>query len=313
MCGSGSFENMLKRTERFMMNNLSECTLCPRKCKADRNSGVVGFCGASRQIKIARAALHFWEEPCISGEHGSGTVFFSYCTMKCVFCQNYDISTLNKGKIITESELADIFLDLQEQGANNINLVTPTHYVPQIIAALDDAKAHGLTLPILYNTSGYENTETIKMLNGYIDIYMPDMKYFDDKYAVKYSNSPHYFDIAAAAIHEMYNQVSAPVFSENGIMQKGMIVRHLMLPGLLFDTKKIMDYLHTEYGNNIYVSLMSQYTPLPHVHRFPELNRKLNPQQYAAMIDYCANLGMENVFVQEGEAADESFIPPFEE
>ena len=293
--------------------DLSHCTLCPRLCGADRINGEFGYCRASAKIKIARSALHFWEEPCISGEHGSGTVFFSHCTLKCVFCQNYNISTENKGKIISVLELADCFLDLQKQGANNINLVTPTHYVPLIIQALDIAKANGLTLPILYNTSGYENTETIKALDGYIDIYMPDMKYFDNKYAVKYSNAPDYFNIAKSAIREMYNQVGKPVFDENGIMQKGMIIRHLMLPGLLFDTKKIIDYIYREYENNVYVSLMSQYTPLEHVKKFPELNKKLNPKHYNAMIDYCADLGMENVYIQDGEAASESFIPPFEE
>ena len=293
--------------------DLSHCTLCPRLCGADRINGELGYCRASAKIKIARSALHFWEEPCISGEHGSGTVFFSHCTLKCVFCQNYNISTENKGKIIAVSELADCFLDLQTQGANNINLVTPTHYVPLIIQALDLAKANGLTLPILYNTSGYENVETIKALDGYIDIYMPDMKYFDNKYAVKYSNAPDYFNIAKSAIREMYNQVGKPVFDENGIMQKGMIIRHLMLPGLLFDTKKIIDYIYREYKNNVYVSLMSQYTPLEHVKRFPELNKKLNPKHYNAMINYCTDLGMENVYIQDGEAASESFIPPFEE
>ena len=293
--------------------DLSHCTLCPRLCGADRINGELGYCRASAKIKIARSALHFWEEPCISGEHGSGTVFFSHCTLKCVFCQNYNISTENKGKIISVSELADCFLDLQTQGANNINLVTPTHYIPLIIQALDLAKANGLTLPILYNTSGYENAETIQALDGYIDIYMPDMKYFDNKYAIKYSNAPDYFNIAKSAIREMYNQVGKPVFDENGIMQKGMIIRHLMLPGLLFDTKKIIDYIYREYENNVYVSLMSQYTPLEHVKRFPELNKKLNPKHYNAMIDYCANLGMENVYIQDGEAASESFIPPFEE
>ena len=293
--------------------DLSHCTLCPRLCGADRINGELGYCRASAKIKIARSALHFWEEPCISGEHGSGTVFFSHCTLKCVFCQNYNISTENKGKIISVSKLADCFLDLQTQGANNINLVTPTHYVPLIIQALDIAKANGLTLPILYNTSGYENAETIKALDGYIDIYMPDMKYFDNKYAVKYSNAPDYFNITKSAIHEMYNQVGKPVFDENGIMQKGMIIRHLMLPGLLFDTKKIIDYIYREYENNVYVSLMSQYTPLEHVKRFPEINKKLNPKHYNAMIDYCADLGMENVYIQDGEAASESFIPPFEE
>lgn len=294
-------------------NILSECTLCPRSCKADRTNGGYGFCGATDKIKTARAALHFWEEPCISGTHGSGTVFFSHCTMKCVFCQNYDISTRNKGTTVTEDELADKFLDLQSLGAHNINLVTPTHFVPQIITALDIAKSKGLKLPIVYNTSGYESIETLKMLEGYIDIYMPDMKYYDDKYAVKYSTAPGYFNIAKNAIREMFSQTGLPEFDENGIMRRGVIVRHLMLPGLLFDSKKIMDYLYHEYKNDIYVSIMSQYTPLAYVKKYPELNRRLNPKHYDAMVNYCADLGMENAFVQDGEAADESFIPPFNE
>lgn len=296
-----------------MKNPLTNCNLCPRRCGVDRTAGETGFCGASDRVKIARSALHFWEEPCISGKNGSGTVFFSHCTLKCRFCQNYEISTCSRGYEISEETLCEKFLDLQSQGANNINLVTPTHFVPQIISALDMAKRRGLTIPIVYNTSGYENIETLKMLDGYIDIYMPDMKYYDDKYAIKYSAAPKYFEIAKAAIHEMFNQVSYPVFDEHNIMQKGVIVRHLMLPGLLFDTKKLMDYLYSAYGNSIYISLMSQYTPLPHVKDFPELDRKLNMKHYEAMVDYCAELGIENAFIQEGEAADESFIPPFNE
>ena len=248
-----------------MKNPLTNCNLCPRRCGVDRTAGETGFCGASDKVKIARSALHFWEEPCISGKNGSGTVFFSHCTLKCRFCQNYEISTCGRGYEISEETLCEKFLDLQSQGANNINRVTPTHFVPQIISALDMAKRRGLTIPIVYNTSGYENIETLKMLNGYIDIYIPDMKYYDDKYAIKYSAAPKYFEIAKAAIHEMFNQVSYPVFDEHNIMQKGVIVRHLMLPGLLFDTKKLMDYLYSTYGNSIYISLMSQYTPLPHV------------------------------------------------
>ncbi len=281
-------------------------------CGANRKDGKIGYCGASDKVKIARCALHFWEEPCISGENGSGTVFFSHCTLKCVFCQNYDISTQNKGYELTVPELADCFLDLQSQGAENINLVTPTHYVPQIVEALGLAKTRGLTLPILYNTSGYERAETIRMLDGLIDIYMPDMKYFSDKYAVKYSNAPDYFNIASKALAEMFRQVGKPVI-KNGIMQKGVIVRHLMLPGLLFDTKHVIDYLYKTYGDDIYISLMSQYTPLEHVKKYPELDRKLNMEQYEAMVNYCAGLGITNAFIQDGEAAAESFIPPFKE
>lgn len=294
-----------------MNDILKHCTLCPRSCGANRAGGETGFCGAGDTIKIARSALHFWEEPCISGENGSGTVFFSHCTLKCVFCQNYQISTQNVGYEITIKQLADTFLDLQNQGALNINLVTPTHYAIHIIQALTDAKSRGLNIPIVYNTSGYESIETLKMLDGLIDIYMPDMKYFSSKYAIKYSAAPNYFDIASNAIEEMFRQTGAAIF-ENGIMKQGVLVRHLMLPGLLFDTKKIMDYLYKTYGNNIYISLMSQYTPLKHVKKYPELNKRLNPKHYNSMINYCVELGIENAFIQEGDASLESFIPPFE-
>ncbi len=290
---------------------LEHCELCPRKCGVNRSVGEVGFCGADNKLKIARADLHFWEEPCISGENGSGTVFFSCCNMKCVFCQNYCISTENKGKNVTCEELSEAFIKLQEKGANNINLVTPTHFVPQIIESLDIAKEKGLTLPVVYNCGGYEKVETIKKLSGYVDVYMPDMKYFSDKYAVKFSDAPNYFDTAKAALEEMFRQVGKPVFDENGIMQKGVIVRHMMLPGLLFDTKKIIDYLYNTYKDDIYISIMSQYTPMPNVKNIPELDRKISEKQYETMVDYALDLGVKNAFIQEGSSATESFIPDF--
>lgn len=293
-------------------NPLKSCELCPRKCGVDRTKGELGFCRSSEKIRIAKSSLHFWEEPCISGEKGSGTVFFSYCTLKCVYCQNFGISTQNYGRDITIDELSECFLDLQNQGANNINLVTPTHFVAQIISAIEIARKKGLVLPIVYNTSGYENVETIKMLDGYVDIFLPDLKYFDDKYAVKYSNAKDYFKTATAAIKQMYNQVGKCEFDKNGIIRKGVVVRHLMLPGLLFDTKKVLDYLYSEYGNNIYISIMSQYTPLSTLPcNFPELNRRINPKHYDAIIDYAVNLGIENAYIQEGTSASESFIPDF--
>ncbi len=290
-----------------------QCNICPRRCGADRENGSLGFCGASNKIRIARAALHFWEEPCLSGANGAGTVFFSYCNMKCVYCQNYRISTRGAGHEVSIGELAEIFLDLQSQGANNIDLVTPTHYALDIAEAVKKAKDSGLHIPVLYNCGGYESVETLKRLEGLIDIYMPDMKYYRDKYAVKYSSAPKYFETACAALEEMYRQTGAFVLDENGIMQSGVIVRHMMLPGLMLDTKKIMDYLFDTYGNNIYISLMSQYTPLKNVERFPELNRKIDMKKYNSIVDYCMNRGMENVFIQEGSAAKESFIPCFEE
>ncbi len=290
---------------------LSSCTLCPRKCGTDRFSGKIGFCGSDNRIKIARSALHFWEEPCISGKNGSGTVFFSGCNMKCIFCQNHIISTGGKGREVSVRELSDEFLRLQDMGAHNINLVTPTHYVPHIISALDIAKERGLTLPVAYNCGGYENVETIKLLWGYVDIYMPDIKYFSDKYALEYSKAPDYFRYAAEALEEMVSQVGTPIFDNDGIMKKGVIVRHLMLPGLLFDTKKIMDYLARQYGNNIYISLMSQYTPMPAVSSHKNLSRRLTKAHYESMVDYIELLGLENVFVQDIASATESFIPEF--
>lgn len=290
-----------------------KCNICPRRCGADRENGSLGFCGASNKIRIARAALHFWEEPCLSGKNGAGTVFFSHCNMKCVYCQNYRISTRGAGHEASIGELAEIFLDLQSQGANNIDLVTPTHYALDIAKAVKKAKDSGLHIPVLYNCGGYESVETLKRLEGLIDIYMPDMKYYRDKYAVKYSSAPRYFETACAALEEMYRQTGAVVLDKNGIMQSGVIVRHMMLPGLMLDTKKIMDYLFDTYGNNIYISLMSQYTPLKNVERFPELNRKIDMKKYNSIVDYCMNRGMENVFIQEGSAAKESFIPCFEE
>lgn len=290
-----------------------QCNICPRRCGADRENGSLGFCGASNKIRIARAALHFWEEPCLSGKNGAGTVFFSHCNMKCVYCQNYRISTRGAGHEVSIGELAEIFLDLQSRGANNIDLVTPTHYALDIAEAVKKAKDSGLHIPVLYNCGGYESVETLKRLEGLIDIYMPDMKYYRDKYAMKYSSAPKYFETACAALEEMYRQTGAVVLDKNGIMQSGVIVRHMMLPGLMLDTKKIMDYLFDTYGNNIYISLMSQYTPLKNVERFPELNRKIDMKKYNSIVDYCMNRGMENVFIQEGSAAKESFIPCFEE
>lgn len=285
--------------------------MCPRNCGVNRLKDRVGYCGAGKNIRVARAALHYWEEPCISGSIGSGTVFFSYCTLKCVFCQNYNISQCSFGKEITIDRLAEIFLELQEKGALNINLVTPTHYVPQIIEALKIAKEKGLKLPIIYNSSGYEKVETIKLLKGYIDVYLPDMKYFDTKYSTKYSKAKDYFLYAKEAINEMVNQVGEVEFDKNGIIQKGVIIRHLMLPGLLFDSKKIIDYIHNTHGNKVYISIMNQYTPLEHVKIYPELNKPLNQKHYEALIDYAVSIGVENGFIQEEGTDKESFIPLF--
>ena len=290
---------------------MDNCTLCPRQCKVRRSDGEMGFCSSLDKIKIARADLHHWEEPCISGTRGSGTVFFSGCNMKCLFCQNYSISTLGNGMVITEKELADKFLELQEKGAHNINLVTPTHFVPGIIQSLEIAKNRGLTLPVVYNCGGYENTETIEKLKGYVDIYMPDIKYFSDKYALEYSKAPGYFSVATKALKKMYSQVGRAVFDGDGILKKGVIVRHLMLPTLLFDTKKIVDYLFDTYGDNILFSLMSQYTPMDFVKNHPVLGNRINPKHYESMVDYIVCKGMENVYIQDLASSTDEYIPDF--
>jgi putative pyruvate formate lyase activating enzyme len=295
-----------------MMNLLYKCKLCPRNCGVNRLDGQVGFCGAGLGIKVARVSLHNWEEPCLSGENGSGTIFFSQCNLKCVFCQNYSISHKGIGKEITIERLAEIFIEQQERGAHNINLVTPTHFVPQIIEAIKLARSRGLVLPMVYNSNGYESLETIKALKGYIDVYLPDLKYYDDKYAVRYSQAPSYFKTAANAIEEMFSQVGDAQFNENGLMTKGVIIRHLMLPGLLFDSKKVVDYVWRTFGHSVYVSIMNQYTPVNNADKYPEINKPLNQDHYESLIDYCLSLGIKNAFIQEEGTVSESFIPHFD-
>lgn len=288
------------------------CKLCPRECGADRDI-TTGFCGEKNEIKAARAALHMWEEPCISGENGSGTVFFSGCVLRCVFCQNGNIANGSTGKIISSERLVEIFLELQEKGANNINLVTPTHFVPQIIDALKAAKLRGLNIPIVYNTGSYENVETIRALSGLVDIYLPDLKYFSSELSAKYSKASDYFYHASKAIDEMVKQVGEPTFDENGIMQNGVIVRHLLLPGCVEDSKKVVKYLYEKYGDSIFIGIMNQYTPMPGIgEKYPELNRKITDEEYDELVDYAIELGVENGFIQEGDTALESFIPDFD-
>jgi putative pyruvate formate lyase activating enzyme len=294
-----------------MTNNLECCKICPRECGINRTNGNYGFCKASDKIKVARAALHYWEEPCISGESGSGTVFFSGCNMGCVFCQNERISHGKIGKEIDIGRLVDIFFELKEKGANNINLVTPTHYLPQIEAAIIKANTNHLNLPFVYNTSSYEKVESIHRLEGLIDIYLPDLKYNNPLLSKKYSNAPDYFKYASNAIKEMVKQIPHPIFNNNGMMQKGVIVRHLLLPEYLYDSKQIVKYLYETYGNQIYISLMSQYTPMPRIKNYPELARKVTTEEYDELVDYAIELGVENGFIQEGETASESFIPDF--
>ncbi len=313
---------------------MSDCTLCPRKCHVNRLAGEIGYCGQTSQLTAARAALHFWEEPCISGSLGSGTVFFSGCNLRCVFCQNHNIALGKTGRPITLERLSDIFMELQEQGANNINLVTPTHFTPQIALALEHARQQGLSIPVVYNTSSYEEVSSLRCLDGLIDIYLPDLKYFSPKLSGAYSQASDYFEKTTAAIAEMYRQVGAPVFTTtprnapstdaaissgdtahncNGpLLRRGMIVRHLILPGQTRDSKKILRYLHETYGDNIYISIMNQYTPLPHVAELAELNRKVTAEEYQRVLTFAERIGIAYGFLQEGEAASESFIPDFD-
>lgn len=294
-----------------ILNVLKDCRLCPRDCGVNRLNGQLGYCKSRANVMVARAALHHWEEPCVSGEAGSGTIFFSNCNLRCVFCQNYDISQEAVGKEVTIERLSEIFIELQEKGANNINLVTPTHYVPQIIAAIDIARKNGLELPILYNCSGYENIETIKLLHGYIDVYIPDIKYFSSKYSLKYSNAPDYFKYASEAVSEMVKQVGEATFDENGIIKNGVIIRHMMLPGLLFDSKKIIDFIYNTFGDRVYISIMNQYTPMHNSNLFPEINKPLKAEHYNSLIDYALNIGIKNGFVQDDGTSSKAFIPPF--
>ena len=262
-----------------------KCDLCPRKCLVDRKKGEKGICGQTENLKVARAALHFWEEPCISGDAGSGAVFFSGCSLHCVFCQNENIANGTVGKEISLERLVDIFLELQEKRANNINLVTPGHFVPQIVKALDQARKEGLTLPVVYNTSSYETVDTIKMLEGYVDIYLPDFKYMSPVLSKKYSHAPDYAEVAKAAIAEMVRQTGKAVF---------------------------VNYLHDTYGDKIYISIMNQFTPLSNLEKYPELNRRITDEEYETLVDYAIDIGIENGFIQEGDTAEESFIPAFD-
>lgn len=292
------------------MKNFDNCMLCPRKCGVNRNNQELGFCKASNKLKIARYSLHYWEEPCISGDVGSGTIFFSNCNLKCIFCQNYDISTKDFGKEISIDRFSEICLSLQNMGALNINLVTPTHFIPLIKEGLVKAKSNGLIIPVVYNSSGYENVDSLRLLDGLIDIYLPDLKYYDDDLAIKFSNAKDYFNTATLAIDEMYRQVGSPVF-DNGIMKKGVIVRHLLLPTHSGDSKIIVKYLYDTYKDNIFISLMNQYTPIRNIKEYSELNTTVSNDEYDDLINYACDLGICNAFIQEGETQKESFIPDF--
>lgn len=296
-----------------LLSLLENCRLCPRQCGVNRRAGEKGFCGAvGEKVRVARAALHFWEEPCISGERGSGTVFFSWCTMRCVFCQNREIRSGEAGADITIERLADIFLEQQGRGAHNINLVTPTHYLPQIILALEMARERGLTLPVVYNTSGYERAEMLRLLEGVVDVWLPDFKYLTDALAKEYSGAPGYSETALAALDEMVRQAGEPQFDDDGMMTRGVIIRHLCLPGHLEESRQVVKTLFERYGNTVYYSLMNQYTPPSQKLRWPNLNERFPDKDYDQLIDFAVDLGLENGFVQEEGTAEESFIPAFD-
>lgn len=293
----------------YMEELLNNCNLCPRNCNVNRNKNELGYCMASNKIAIGGYHLHEWEEPPLTGKYGSGTIFFSHCNLRCVYCQNYDISFRNQGEEITTERLANIMLELQSLSAANINLVTPTHYIPLIKESIIIAKNKGLTIPIVYNTSGYEKEETLKLLEGLIDIYLPDFKYYNNELG-KYSGVKDYFSVADSALKEMYRQVGKPRYNKEGLLQKGVIVRHLVLPNNYEDSKNIITYLYKNYKNNIIYSIMNQYT-ITRKLKYPELNQKVDNNEYDKLIDYAYEIGVRNCFIQEEESQNESFIPKF--
>lgn len=315
----------------------SPCNLCPRECGADRDAGEKGYCRADSSIYVARAALHYWEEPCISGKGGSGTVFFSGCNLRCVYCQNHEIALGGAGKPVTVERLAEIFLELQDKGAENINLVTPDHYVTAVAKAVRKAKEQGLFLPIVYNGSGYEKPEAIRSLAGIVDVFLTDFKYMDASLAEKFSHAPDYPERAKRALHEMVyiiqnrpSDMDAPgqmvditsdfkhpalCFDDNGILRRGVIVRHLLLPGHKKNAKDVIRYVHETYGESVILSIMNQYTPVCGIAEWTdckELYRKVTRREYEAVVEYAIGLGVKNALIQEGDTAKESFVPAFD-
>lgn len=294
------------------MNKYEKCLLCPRKCGINRRTGQTGVCGVSSEIRVARAALHYWEEPCISGKRGSGAVFFSGCSLHCVFCQNREISDGKAGKVISKERLSDIFMELADKGANNINLVTPGQYIPDIVWAVNDAKSRGMKLPIIYNTSGYENVTDLKLLEGIVDVYLPDFKYMDSTLSARYSRAKDYPSVAKKALSEMVRQQPDVVIDDaTGLIQKGVIVRQLLLPGHVNDAKAVLKYLYDTYHDHVYISMMSQFTPIA-LKDYPEINRTVTRREYERLVDYALEIGITNAFIQEGDVAKDSFIPAFD-
>ena len=294
------------------MKELESCNICPHRCNINRAQGLIGRCKCNNKIKIALASIHKYEEPCISGKNGSGTIFFSNCNLNCIYCQNYEISQQGKGKTISIQQLADIFIKQQNKNANNINLVTPTMYVPQIIESIKLAKKNGLKIPIIYNSNGYENIQTIKMLKGHIDIYLPDLKYYSNEMAKKYSNVDNYFQTAVVAIKEMQKQVGNPVFDENGIIKKGVIIRHLILPNHLMNTKNILKYIKENFQEDTYISLMAQYFPTYKAKQSDTINRKLTKKEYKEIENYLYLLNFKNGYIQELGEHEEEYVPKFD-
>lgn len=294
-----------------MLEILEQCTICPHNCKINRKNGQVGRCKSKDTVKIALYSTHNFEEPCISGKKGSGTVFFSNCNLNCVFCQNYEISQEGKGIEITINRLAEIFLEQQEKDVENINLVTPTSYVPQIIEAIKLARKQGLKLPIVYNTNGYEKVETLKMLDGYIDIYLPDFKYSDNKLAKRLSKVDNYFEITTEALKEMYRQTGKAIFDDRGIMKKGMIIRHLVLPNHILNSRRVLKWINDNM-NDVYVSIMAQYFPTYKAKEIEDINRKLTKEEYEQIENYLYRLNLENGYIQELGEHEEEYVPKWE-
>lgn len=289
------------------------CTLCPRLCRTDR-SQTTGFCGASDQMRVGLAYLHRWEEPCLSGTNGAGTVFFCHCSLRCVFCQNAVISghdASQNGKIVTVSQLADTFLFLEQQGAHNIELITPTHYTPSVADSIALARTRGLSVPVIWNSSGYECVNVLRTLDGLVDIYLPDLKYYSTYYSARYSAAPDYFDTACDAINEMVRQTGSPQFDSSGLMIRGTIVRHLMLPTLSGDTAQLLRYAAAHWGNRILFSLMRQFTPHGPLDTFPELQHRLTDEEYQSACDLMQSLGL-NGYIQDADSVNDSFIPLFD-
>ena len=295
-----------------MLEYLKKCEICPHKCKVDRTKNQIGRCKSKDTVKVAKASIHEFEEPCISKINGSGTVFFSNCNLNCAFCQNYEISQLGLGKEITIEELASIFLKLQNENVNNINLVTPTSYVPQIIEAIKIAKDKGLNIPIIYNTNSYENIETLKLLEGYIDIYLPDLKYAENELGRKYSGINNYFEIATKAIKEMFRQVGNIECDKNGIAKKGVLIRHLVLPNYIENSKKVLKWINDNLPQDIYVSVMNQYFPTYKAKEIKELNRKLTKREIKKIEDFIFSLDLKNGYIQDIEENEEKYVPDWQ-